>query len=91
MRECSNARIRECVNKHAQRTSVYTMCERSFEASEAGERRDILRWSVNSGMWEGKSERSSKMLAGFAKDSPRRGSPKVGREKYFSALVEEQS
>jgi nucleoside-diphosphate-sugar epimerase len=40
--ECANAR-----NKHAQRTSVYTMSERSFEASGAGARSGSPRWSGN--------------------------------------------
>jgi hypothetical protein len=34
-------------NKHAPRTSVYTMSERSFEASGAGARSGIPRWSGN--------------------------------------------
>jgi len=42
--------MRECGNKHAPRTSVYTMSERSFEASEAGARSGIPRWSGNAGM-----------------------------------------
>ena len=47
LEECANARMRECGNKHALRTSVYTMSERSFEASGAGARSGIPRWSGN--------------------------------------------
>ena len=42
-----NARMLECVNKHAPRTSVFTQSERSFEASGAGARSGIPRWSGN--------------------------------------------
>jgi glycosyltransferase involved in cell wall biosynthesis len=44
--------VRECANKHAPRTSVYTMSERSFEASGAGARSGIPRWSGNARMRE---------------------------------------
>jgi hypothetical protein len=42
-------------NKHAPRTSVYTMSERSFEASGAGARSGIPRWSGNT-LREGRYE-----------------------------------
>ena len=52
----------ECGIKHAQRTSVYTMSERSLEASGAGARSGIPRWSGNGNGGGGRLARARQTL-----------------------------